>query len=49
VATLIGEGGLGMRCVFALRDPEAGLVGGATGRCQISDGGIVDLVPAASE
>jgi len=47
VATMIGEEGGSMRCVFSLIDPDGGLAGGASGRCQISDGGVVDVVQNA--
>lgn len=42
-ATLRGDRGHAMRCQFVLKDPEAGLLQGGTGRCQVTDGGALSL------
>ena len=44
-ATLISDSRSTMRCSFALAQPSLGLAGGASGRCQITDGSVID-VPA---
>jgi hypothetical protein len=43
VATLSGGRGHSMRCQLSLNDPEGGLLGGGSGRCQVSDGGSLSL------
>lgn len=43
VATLTGSEHHLMRCHFTLKAPEAGLLGGGEGECQISDRGRVHL------
>jgi len=43
VATLDGNQGHSMRCQFRLNEPRAGLTGGGTGICQVSDGGRLSL------
>jgi hypothetical protein len=45
VATLVGAGSGGMRCVFELLDPEGGLADGATGGCQLKDGSAIEIAP----
>lgn len=43
VATLFGDRDHSMRCKFTLVDPDAGMVGGGVGSCQVSDGGQLDV------
>jgi hypothetical protein len=43
VATLQGNRGHTMRCQITLKEPEAGLLAGGSGRCQMTDGGGVKL------
>lgn len=43
VATLISETRSSMRCSFELVAPERGLPGGASGRCQLTDGSVIDV------
>jgi hypothetical protein len=43
VASLAGDRGGAMRCRFSLARPDLGLPGGATGRCQVSDGSAVEI------
>lgn len=43
VATLTGSEGHLMRCRFSLTSPDAGLLGGGEGDCQVSDLGSVRL------
>jgi hypothetical protein len=43
VATLEGDRGASMRCQFTLDDPQGGLLSGGSGRCQISNGGSLNL------
>ncbi|MBW2282719.1 MAG: hypothetical protein JRG82_18440 [Deltaproteobacteria bacterium] len=43
LATLFGDREHSMRCRFTLSDPQAGLVGGGVGACQVSDGGRLDV------
>jgi hypothetical protein len=43
VAKLRGDRGNAMRCHFTLKDPGAGLLEGGTGRCQVTDGGKLEL------
>lgn len=43
VATLISETRKTMRCSFALVSPKLGLPGGASGRCQLTDGATIDV------
>lgn len=47
VATLISDRGASMRCSFALDAYERGLPGGASGRCQLTDGSVIDLARSA--
>jgi len=49
VATLISEAGSSMRCSFALASPALGLPGGAVGRCQITDGSVIDVASTRSK
>jgi hypothetical protein len=42
VAQLRGDRGTLMRCYFELDRPEAGIDGGGEGRCQLSDGTMID-------
>lgn len=43
VASLSGSEHHAMRCHFTLKDPFAGLLHGGEGKCQISDGGQIEL------
>lgn len=43
VATLFGNHGSSIRCHFTLNSPDAGLVGGGVGDCQVSDGSQIDV------
>ena len=43
VATLIGNQGNKMRCSFSLEDRSLGLPGGATGKCQVSNGDVIEV------
>jgi len=43
VATLNGSEKHSMRCRFTLANPQASLLRGGKGECQVSDGGRVDL------
>jgi hypothetical protein len=45
VATLAGDRGNLIRCRFELDRADKGLPGGASGRCQISSGGTIDVSP----
>ena len=43
VSTLQGNRGGSARCHFTLKLTESGIPGGGTGKCQISDGGLLDV------
>jgi len=43
VASLAGDRGGAMRCRFSLERPDLGLPGGATGRCQVTDGSTIEI------
>jgi len=43
LATLEGDRGHHMRCRLLLDDPDAGLMAGGRGHCQVSDGGTIDV------
>jgi hypothetical protein len=43
VASLAGDRGNSVRCRFRVRRPDLGLPGGATGRCQVTDGSTIEV------
>jgi hypothetical protein len=43
VASLTGDRGGAIRCRFSLERPDLGLPGGATGRCQVTDGSTIEI------
>ena len=43
VASLAGDRGGAIRCRFSLERPDLGLPGGATGRCQVTDGSTIEI------